>query len=218
MTEFSPALALDVKNLDETGYVQGIAAAYGNVDFGNDRIMPGAASKSLLGRSSMPMLLYHDQKRPIGKWAKIEETSGGVLVEGKISTKTRDGAEAYELVKDGALSGLSIGYKTRRARMNGKVRELHEIDVWETSFVTIGMNPATGVLSVKEIEDLRSRLATGDRLTEREWETLLKKSFDLSNAEAERAVRINLKGQGEPGDTAPSAVEFAERLRTALLG
>jgi hypothetical protein len=45
-------------------------------------------------------------------------------------------------------------------------------------------------------------LAAGERLTEREWESLLKKSFDLSNAEAERAVRLHFKGQGDPAGAA----------------
>jgi HK97 family phage prohead protease len=150
MREFSPALALDVKELDEAGHVSGLAAAYGNVDFGNDKIMPGAAAGSLNGKG-MPMLMYHDQRRPIGKWHKVEETDAGILVEGKISIKTREGGEAYELVKDGALAGLSIGYKTIEARKVGKVRELHKIAVFETSFVTLGMNPEAGIISVKSI-------------------------------------------------------------------
>jgi HK97 family phage prohead protease len=211
MNEFGPALELDVKNLDEAGYVQGIAAAYGNVDFGNDRIMPGAASKSLLGKSAMPMLLYHDQKRPVGRWAKIQETPEGILVEGKISTKTRDGAEAYELVKDGALSGLSIGYKTRRARLNGKVRELHEIDVFETSFVTVGMNPSTGVLSIKSI------IEDGAMPTLPQFEEFLREAgFSKSQATAIAGKGLTPLLRGEPGNDQTVAVlaALAEHLRS----
>lgn len=190
----------DIKGIDETGYVEGLAAGYGNVDYGGDRILPGAFAKSIEGRAGVPMLLFHDQQRPVGKWAEFAETAEGLVVKGKISTKTRDGGEAYELVKDGALSGLSIGYDPLVKRMAGKVRELVELALHEVSLVSIGMNPKALVSGVKELEDSRNRLAAGERLTEREWERMLKESFGLSNAEAERAVRVNdlRNGQGEP--------------------
>lgn len=206
-----------VKGIDETGYIEGIAAGYGNVDYGGDRILPGAFSESLDGRKAVPMLLFHDQHRPIGVWSEFKETDEGLLSKGKISVKTRDGGEAYELVKDGALSGLSIGYDPTVKRMAGKVRELVKLALHEVSLVSIGMNPKALVTGVKEIEDLRNRLAAGDRLTEREWEGLLKQQFGLSNKEAERAVRIHgLKiGQGEP-DAEAEAVDYLTSLMAAM--
>jgi len=206
----------EVKGLDEKGVIEGLAAGYGNVDFGNDRIVPGAIGKSLEGRKSVPMLLYHDQTRPVGSWNEFKETEEGLFVRGNIATKTRDGGEAYELVKAGALPGLSIGYDSIRRRMVGKIRELTEIMLHEVSLVPIGMNPKALISGVKEIEDFRNKLAAGDRLTEREWEALLKESLGLSNSEAERVVRVhNLRiGQGEPGsstgeedDAAPTSLE-----------
>lgn len=211
------SFAWEIKGIDETGHVEGLAAGYGNVDFGGDRILPGAFSKSLAGRAGVPMLLFHDHKRPVGKWHAFEETSEGLLVKGKISTKTRDGGEAYELVKDGALAGLSIGYEPVVKRMAGKVRELVELALHEVSLVSIGMNPKTLISGVKEIEDSRNRLAAGDRLTEREWEGLLKDAFGLSNAEAERVVRVHdLRiGQGEPDKP---AMDPSEALWAAMAG
>ena len=116
------AFTWDVKGIDESGYIEGLAAGYGNVDFGGDRILPGAFSKSLEGRSGVPMLLFHDQQRPVGKWAEFSETEDGLLAKGKISTKTRDGGEAYELAKDGALAGLSIGYEPTVKRISAPLR------------------------------------------------------------------------------------------------
>lgn len=207
------SFAWEVKGIDETGHIEGLAAGYDNVDFGNDRILKGAFTKGLTGRSGVPMLLFHDQHRPVGKWHTFEESSDGLIVKGKISVKTRDGGEAYELVKDGALAALSIGYDATVKRMSGKVRELVEVVLHEVSLVSIGMNPKALVSGVKEIEDSRNRLAAGDRLTEREWEGLLKESFGLSNAEAERVVRVhNLRiGQGEPDkpDVDPMAALWA---------
>lgn len=206
------SFAWEIKGIDETGYVEGLAAGYGNVDFGGDKIMPAAMAKSISGRSGIPMLLFHDQHRPVGKWAEFTETDDGLTVKGKITTKTRDGGEAYELVKDGALTGLSIGYDAIKHKIVGKVRELHELFLHEVSLVPIGMNPKALISGVKEIEDSRNRLAAGERLSEREWEGLLKDSFGLSNAEAERVVRVhNLRiGQGEPDNT--DAAAFYEAL------
>lgn len=207
------SFAWEVKGIDETGYIEGLAAGFNNVDFGNDRIMPGAFAKSLSGRSGVPMLLYHDQQRPVGRFHEFTEGSDGLLVKGKISVKTRDGGEAYELVKDGALAGMSIGYDVGVKRMAGKVRELIELALHEVSLVTIGMNPKALVSGVKEFEDSRNRLAAGERLTEREWEGLLKDAFSLSNAEAERVVRVHALriGQGEP-DKVDEAAEFYAAL------
>lgn len=207
---------LEIKNLDEAGHIAGIAAGFNNVDFGGDRILPGAFAKSLTGRARIPMLFGHDDRRPIGSWSKFAETEKGLEVEGKISVKARDGGEAYELVKDGALAGLSIGYRAIKEKMVGKVRDLMEIYLHEVSLVSVGMNPVAVVTGVKQIEDLRARLAAGDRLTEREWELLLKKGFNLSNSEAERAVRINLKnGQGAPDDTADPMAALWAAMRDA---
>lgn len=196
------SFAWEIKEIDEEGHVEGLAAGYGNVDFGGDRILPGAFAKSLEGRKGVPMLLFHDQSRPVGLWREFIETDDGLKVTGKISTKTRDGGEAYQLVKDGALSGLSIGYEPVIKRAVGKVRELVEVALHEVSLVSIGMNPRALVTGIKDLENSRNRLAAGERLTEREWESMLKENFGLSNAEAERVVRVHgLRiGQGEPDD------------------
>lgn len=212
------SFAWEVKAIDEAGFIEGLAAGFGNVDYGGDRILPGAFRKSIEVKSGVPMLLYHDQHRPVGRWSEFEETSEGLLAKGRISTRTRDGGEAYELVKDGALSGLSIGYDVPPGgkRMVGKVRELAEIDLHEVSLVAIGMNARATVTAVKEFEDLRNRLAAGERLTEREMERLMKEGFGLSNAEAERAVRVHgLRiGQGEPDASDPMDALWAA-IRTA---
>lgn len=182
-----------VKGIDETGYVEGLGAAFGNVDFGGDRILPGAFQKTLSGRSGIPMLLYHDTRRPVGKWSELSETDDGLLVKGKISVKTRDGGEAYELVKDGALSGLSIGYDVASGgkRMAGKVRELIDLILHEVSLVTIGMNPEAGVTGVKD-QDVFQRWVAGVRPQRRELEALLKDGFSVSNSEAERMANALL--------------------------
>lgn len=207
--------ALDVKSIDDAGIIEGLAVGYGNLDHGGDVVAPGAITASMAGRKSLPMLLYHDQKRPIGVWTEFKEVGEGLLVKGRFDD-TQEGADARARARSGSLGGLSMGFKTLKHKMEGKARHLLEVALHEISLVTIPMNDRTRVISVKDIGDLRDRLAAGDRLTEREWEGLLKKSFELSNAEAERAVRLNFKGgQGEPDNAAMAdAVAYFEALRS----
>ncbi len=79
-------------------------------------------------------------------------------VRGQLALKTSRGAEAYELMKMGALSGMSIGYRTRDDsydRVTG-VRSLKKVDLVELSLVTFPMNDSSRVSAVKPIEELDS--------------------------------------------------------------
>lgn len=185
---------LEIKGIDETGYIEGLAAGYGNVDYGGDRILPGAFKKSIAGRSAVPMLLYHDMERPVGKWSEFQETEEGLLTKGKIAVKTRDGGEAHELVSHGALGGLSIGYDPLVKRMAGKVRELVELALHEVSLVTVGMNPKALVTGVKEV------LTDGEMPSLDQFDELLR---EAGFSKTQRSV-IAGKGflhllRGEPG-------------------
>jgi uncharacterized protein len=207
---------LEQKTIDDEGVIEGLAAGFGNVDDGGDRIAPGAFAKSLKGRTSLPMLLYHDSRMPAGVWTDFAETPKGLKVKGRFSLSSSIGREAYAMAKDGALAALSIGYRAVREKFEGAVRELIEIKLFEVSLVSVPMNERATITGVKG-QDLRDRLAAGDRLSERELETLFKGILNFSNAEAERAVRLHFKkGQGEPGNTA--SADFARRLHAALVG
>jgi hypothetical protein len=98
--------------------------------------------------------------------------------------------------------------------MEGEVRLLEKLDVWEISPVTFPMNERAKITLAKAegCEDIMQKLRAGDRLTEREFETLVK-GLGLTNSQAERAARIHLKGQGEPDKAAKDAVAFLTALR-----
>lgn len=198
----------EIKAIDEAGYIAGIAAGYGNVDHGGDLIMPGALTKAISGRASVPMLLFHDHKRPVGSWSKFDESEAGLNVEGRIAIKSAAGQEAYALAEAGALPGLSIGYKTLRHRFEGKTRQLHELDLHEVSLVPVGMNSRAVVTQIKSI------LEAGDMPTVRDFEgTLRELGFPRSKAEAlAKACTPHLRG--EPGAKAIDELsEFLSGLR-----
>lgn len=142
------------KSIDDAGVIEGIAAGIGNVDFGGDRIMPGAFSKTLAvrGGEPLPMLLHHDLKRPIGAWTDVKEVGDALHAKGRITLASRDGAEAYALARDGGLRGLSIGYTVARANhTRAAIKDLHEIKLHEVSLVSVGMNERARVRTVKSL-------------------------------------------------------------------
>lgn len=151
------AFPLEIKELSEEGVIAGLGAAFGNVDLGGDRIVPGAFRKTLAERGDrpIPMLMCHDAKRPLGAWSKARETAQGLEVEGRLTLEAPEGKAALALARDGALSGLSIGYLPGRHGFVGEVRELHEIKLLEISLTPLPMNEAARVHTVKTIANVR---------------------------------------------------------------
>lgn len=195
--------SLDVKALNDEGEIEGLAVGYGNVDHGNDIVMRGAITKSLEGRKSLPMLLYHDHKRPVGVWNEFQETSEGLLVKGRFS-QSAAGREAKEDARSGALGGLSMGFKTLKQRFEGKTRHLVEVALHEISLVTIPMNPMTLVTGVKDIT------GAGGLPTLPEFENFLREAGGFSKSQAAAIAGKGLSHllRGEPGD-APDAAFWA---------
>lgn len=199
---------LDVKAVGDDGNIEGIAAGYGDVDHGDDLIIPGAAAKSLAGRARVPMLLFHDQRRPVGVWNSLTETGDGLLAKGRFAMSTSAGQEAHALTRDGALSGLSIGYRTLKHRMQGKVRELQEIAVHEISLVAIPMHHRAQITAVKSI------LEAGELPTIREFEEFLRDAGGFSKSLAAAiAGKATPHLRGEPEAKANDAVEFLRALQ-----
>lgn len=149
----------EVKSIADSGVIEGLAAGIGNQDSVGDVIAVGAFRKSLAKSSSLPMLLHHDIKRPIGVWTDLSERAEGLYAKGQIVMGAHDGREAHALVKAGALRGLSIGFRIppggqTRDHKSG-LRMLNEIELMETSLVTIGANPRALVHAVKSIGNVR---------------------------------------------------------------
>jgi HK97 family phage prohead protease len=200
---------LDAKAIDDDGNIEGLAVGYGDIDHGGDQVMPGAITASIAGRKSLPMLLYHDQKRPAGVWNSFQETRDGLLVKGRFSMSTRYGKEAHGLAKDGALGGLSMGYKTIRQRFEGKARQLIEVALHEISLVTIPMNDRTRIISVKSV------LEDGKLPSLPAFEEFLREvGFSKTQAAAVAGKGLSHLLRGEPGSE--PTVDFMSALAAQL--
>lgn len=199
-------IALDAKALDDDGNIGGIAVGYGDIDHGGDIVAQGAVK--LEGRKSIPMLLHHDRKRPVGVWNKFEERSDGLHVKGLFSTSAL-AREARDDVRIGAITGLSMGFVTQKHRFEGKSRHLLEVGLHEISLVTVPMNARTRILSVKDI------LGTGELPSVREFEDHLREAgFSRAKATAlAAACTPHLRGDPEA-----KAIDELEQFHRALLG
>ncbi|MDP9758313.1 MULTISPECIES: HK97 family phage prohead protease [Agrobacterium] len=214
---------LEIKSLKDSGEFEGYGSTFGGEpDVYGDVIAVGAYSESLAlhkAKGTMPKLFWqHNRDEPIGKWLKAEEDDHGLLMHGRLNMDVQRGREAYALLKAGDIDGLSIGYRIKKHSVDHEtgVWTLESLDLIEVSVVSVGANENAVVQSVKAakaVHELTEKLKAGDRLTEREFETWLKGlDAGFSNSQAERAARIHLKGQGEPGDAADDGVAFLRAL------
>lgn len=157
-------LRFEVKQLDEAGVFEGYAAVFGNEDLGGDVIEPGAFKKTLQENPKMPILWQHDPREPIGVTLEAYEDMHGLRVKGQLNLETSRGREAYALLKQGALRGLSIGYDAVKELWEGTTRRLKEIRLWEWSLVTFPMNLQAQVTAVKAVVPFQDLpLASEDR-------------------------------------------------------
>ncbi|MEQ8435559.1 MAG: HK97 family phage prohead protease [Oceanicaulis sp.] len=124
--------------------VAGYASLFDIEDHGRDLVRAGAFVESLKakGPRGVRMLFQHDSGEPVGVWDEIVEDGRGLYVRGRILSDGPRGRAASGLVREGAVDGLSIGFRTvRSAPRPGGGRDLLQLDLWEVSIVTFPMLP-----------------------------------------------------------------------------
>lgn len=127
----------------------GYAAIFGRPDRGGDVVRAGAFARALQGRAeTVPLLWQHDPARPIGRIEYLQEDRRGLRVIGRLSGGAA-GREAAALLEEGAVRGLSFGYRVR-ASEGATPRALTELDLVEISLVTLPMQPKARVHMVEE--------------------------------------------------------------------
>jgi HK97 family phage prohead protease len=207
---------LEVKFTDAgapAGIFSGYGAVFGNQDSHGDVIKPAAFAESIAESKTagrpVPMHLMHriygGDGLPVGVWTKIEEDDHGLKVEGKISGMNTDGGRLlFERVKDGALGGLSIGYKVRPGgAIAGKnagepKRTLTNLDLKEISLVDSPSNALSRVDQIKSImaEEIKELL----------------KHADVSKATAATVAAIQLHAATMSGNDSPNVEERGKLL------
>lgn len=206
---------IDRKSLTEDGEFEGYASIFNIKDQGNDIVMPGAFAESIMARPAerVKMLWQHNRDEPIGMWSEMREDARGLKCKGKLILAVAKAREVHELMKAGAIDGLSIGYRTIEDLWDrdADARKLLKVDLKEISVVTFPMNEMSTVQLVK-----------GDKLpTEREFETWLKRDAGFTAQQAKAIIAEGFKalnGQRDAasGDGVKDALQqLAARIRAA---
>jgi HK97 family phage prohead protease len=157
--------------VDGDGVFSGYASLFDRVDLSKDVVLRGAFARSIRerGAGGVRMLYQHDPAQPIGVWLEMREDERGLFVRGRLAPGVARAREVLTLMRDGALDGLSIGFKTVRARRDAAtgVRRIAEADLWEISVVTFPMLPGARVDRVKSMPLRTAALAEAIRAATR---------------------------------------------------
>lgn len=146
-------------SVSEGHVIEGYASLFDAPDQGGDVVAKGAYAASLARlvaeKRQVRMLWQHDPAQPIGVWDEVREDGRGLYVKGRILEAVEKGREAAALLAAGAIDGLSIGYRTKRAAKSDKGphkgrRLLQELELWEVSLVTFPMLPSARVAAKGE--------------------------------------------------------------------
>ena len=125
--------------------IAGYASLWGVADLNGDVVARGAFAESLArgGASGVKMLHQHEGRAPVGVWDEAVEDDRGLFVAGRVMDWSPEARFAGALALAGALDGLSIGFRAVRARRDGRLRVLSEVDLWEVSLVACLMARAS---------------------------------------------------------------------------
>jgi len=205
------------------GTFAGYASIFGNEDLGGDVVLKGAFRDTLKdwkAKGKLPkMLLQHghsfDQHSllPIGVWSAMSEDSKGLYVEGRLfALDTERGKTVYAGLKEGALDGLSIGYRARDFEYGTKPEEpyrtIKKLDLFEVSIVLFGMNEEATIDAVKA--DQRPR-------TIREFETALREKLGYSHGQAKAIAEHGFKSS-DPRDEDDAINDLLKTLKSVNAG
>ncbi len=204
----------EIKAENSKGIFTGYGSIFGNEDQGNDVMQKGAFTKSLVNRpvSKVKMLYQHKTDEPIGVFTDMYEDSKGLFVKGQLAMGTQKGREAYELLKMGALDGMSIGFRADPEKQGYNenkrgVRTLKEVDLMEISLVTFPMNESALIETVK-----------GNAKNIREWEKILRDAGGLSRTEAKigaKALSESLS-QRDAGDDNKQLADLINKVANII--
>lgn len=209
-------LALDVKAVGDDGVIEGYASAFNVVDSYNEMVAPGAFKASLAQarkeKRLIKMLYQHDSWQPIGVWDEAAEDDTGLRVKGRLlKDVSPKAAEAFGLIREGALDELSIGYRTIETtpdRQQDGVTILKKLDLREVSVVTFG---ALG--QAARVDTVKSLVEAGQLPTVREFEDHLRDAGFSRALATIIAAKAAPHLRGDPEAKADDVLDFLKALR-----
>lgn len=201
---------LEIKAVNQDGLFSGYASVFEEIDSYRDIVKRGAFEKTLADTESkgraVPILWQHDASKPIGVYTSLKEDERGLYVEGQLNMDVQQAREALSLLRQKALSGISIGYNSVRYDTDVKsgVRRLYELKLFEASLVTFPACDSARVTDVKTI------LADGNLPSLPEFEDFLcEAGFSRSQAKAIAGNGLTKLIRREVGSEEDEAIQRA---------
>lgn len=153
LLEFKSA-EIGLRDVWRDGRFEGYASLFGAEDLGKDVIAHGAFRDTIARRGArgIRLLYQHDPAEPIGRWDGIHEDARGLFVRGRLTTEVNRAREVLALMREGAIDGLSIGFRPAKASRDRRtgIRQIEAIDLWEISVVTFPMQPDARIRTMTE--------------------------------------------------------------------
>ena len=139
-----------------------------------------------------------------------------MFVRGGLGVGVARSQEVLNLMRAGALDGLSIGFRTVKAKTDSAsgVRRIVEADLWEISVVTFPMMPNARVERVKGFGAKRPLPTT------REFERWLREDAGLTRRDARTVIFkgfASLAGERDAAHKPPDKLADAIRRATRMI-
>jgi hypothetical protein len=158
---------------------EGFLVRYNEPDASGDTFAPGAFTASLAAIAAsgnrVPLLWQHDQRQPIGSWTQLQERPDGVWGTGVINTSVLQGRTALSLIQAGDVSGLSVGFVTKKRRGS----TILEADLMEGSLVSIPAASKARITlkNLQNLGELAAALQSGQPWSRRDAEFIARRAW-----------------------------------------
>lgn len=229
-----PSVSDDIESI----YIEGYASTNSEDRMG-DVIPASVWERGIENYLKNPVLLaQHNHNRPVGRMTEHKVDGKGLWIKGRVSAAAED---TFNLVKDGLITGLSVGFLIKDAEYNSaaEVFIVKELELTEISLVSVPANQdtlfnlsksfdndedyksfkhsfVTVDKSAKESENLNTERKTNKEeleMTPEELQALLSKSAQEA---ADLATKALLKAQEEKEQAEKAAVQAAKAEEEAL--
>lgn len=214
-------------NVTEDGVFTGYANTFNEKDLGGDIVIPGAFDQWLsLWKSGQvatpPILDNHDSTKVLGLYLDFTPDEKGLHVKGQLNQETVAGKEKRALMKQGALTGLSIGYGIYPGGIQYDAKQdaylLTNLELWEVSIATFPMNTSSRIDTVKSafLRDGRPTIRDIERtLRENGFSGNMAKAIAKISNERLELAQLDQHRDGAADEEAKQ-IELAKSLQTIV--
>lgn len=147
-------------NVSDTGEIIGNAWPFAEPDSVGDIIVKGAFGEIA---PDLGMLYQHNPADLIGTWTEVKATDEGLMVKGQLHLDQPRARSVRSLVLKGLVSDLSIGFRTKSSRKEGRNRIIDALDLAEISLVRSGSHPRARITSAKSFDEAAAIAAVINR-------------------------------------------------------